>query len=266
MGRLLHLVAYFVFLPLGALAQTGTSTASMQLSKEQMVALLETIDRNQANSGDYRIKAYMEQKDGKSGMTAYELSIYRRDNDDQLMLLFEKPTTEAGKGYLRIDKNLFIYDPTVGRWERRTEREGIGGTGSRGADFDRSRWAIQFNPEYIAYTNLGKFKVHHLRLTAKDGVDVPYPTVDLWIEEKTGHILKTQDRALSNRLVRTSYYPEWSSFDSPSKGARVFFPKRIHIFDEIEKQNQTQVVFKEVDGQALPKNIFTKAWLESQSR
>ena len=50
------------------------------------------------------------------------------------------------------------------------------------------------------------------------------------------------------------------------KGARVFFPKRIHIFDEIEKQNQTQVVFKEVDGQALPKNIFTKAWLESQSR
>ena len=42
----------------------------------------------------------MEQKDGKSGMTAYELSIYRRDDDDQLMMLFEKPTTEAGKGLL----------------------------------------------------------------------------------------------------------------------------------------------------------------------
>ena len=70
--------------------------------------------------------------------------------------------------------------------ERRTEREGIGGTGSRGADFDRSRWAIQFDPEYVADTKLGKFSVHHLRLRAKDGVDVPYPTVELWIEEKTG--------------------------------------------------------------------------------
>ena len=266
MHRLLHLVSYCLLLPLATYAETSTGTTNTSLSTAEMVALLKTIDQNQANSGDYRIKAYMEQKDGKSGITAYELSIYRRDDDDQLMMLFEKPTTEAGKGYLRIDKNLFIYDPTVGRWERRTEREGIGGTGSRGADFDRSRWASQFDPEYVADTKLGKFSVHHLRLRAKEGVDVPYPTVELWIDQQTGHVLKSQDRALSNRLVRTSYYPEWASFESPSKGTRVFFPKRIHIFDEIEKQNQTQVVFKEVDGQALPKNIFTKAWLESQSR
>ena len=33
--------------------------------------------------------------------------VYRRDADDKLMILFTKPKGEAGKGYLRLDKNLW---------------------------------------------------------------------------------------------------------------------------------------------------------------
>ena len=74
----------------------------------------------------------------------YELLVYRRDNEDKLIFLFTKPKAEQGKGYLRLDKNLWIYDPAVGKWERRTERERIGGTDTRRGDFDESRLADEY--------------------------------------------------------------------------------------------------------------------------
>ena len=244
----------------------GWSADNTGLSTAEMVALLQTIDERQQNGGDYRVTAYLEQKEAGRDQLAYEMTIYRRDEKDLLMMLFQKPKLEAGKGYLRLNRNLFIYDPTVGKWERRTERERIGGTGSRRSDFDESRLAQEYDPTYVAAETLGKHQVHHLKLTAKKGVDVGYPTVDLWIDRETKNILKTQDRALSGKLMRTSYYPKWQKFQSPSKGGEVYFPKRIHIFDEVEKENQTQIIFKDVDLSPLPRNIFTKAWLESRSR
>ncbi|MCB9528434.1 MAG: outer membrane lipoprotein-sorting protein [Myxococcales bacterium] len=236
------------------------------LGDEEMVALLRQIDDRQRNSGDYKALAFIEQREKGKEKVAYEAVIYRRDEDDKLMILFLRPKAEAGKGYLRVDQNLFIYDPGVGKWERRTERERIGGTDSRRADFDESRLAEEYSPSYVASEKLGKFDVHHLKLTAKPGVDVAYPVLELWIDAATGNILKAQDFALSGRLMRTAYYPAWRQIESPSKGTPVYFPEQIRLYDEVEKENQTLIVMRKVDLDALPANIFTKAWLESQSR
>ena len=249
-----------VFIAMSAPAQ------SAPLDQASMVELLKSIDDRQRNGGDYKALAYIEQREKDKDLMVYESVIYRRDASDQLMILFLRPKSEAGKGYLRKDKNLFIYDPTVGKWERRTERERIGGTDSRRADFDESRLAEEYDPNYVASEKLGKFEVHHLKLTAKKGVDVAYPVVHIWIDKKTSNVLKVQDRALSGRLMRTVYYPKWRRIKSESKGGDVYFPKRILIFDEVEKSNQTQVVMRKIDLNPLPKNIFTKAWLEGQSR
>jgi hypothetical protein len=192
--------------------------------------------------------------------------VYRRDADDQLVLLFLKPQAEAGKGYLRVDKNLFFYDPSVGKWERRTERERIGGTNSQRADFDESRLAIEYTPSFVAEETLGKYTVNHLKLTLKDGVDAAWPVIDLWLDKATGNTLKIQDFALSGKLMRTAYYPEWQKKYSDSKKADVYFPKEIRIFDEVEKGNATTIVIQEVELKPLEENMFTKAWLEARSR
>ena len=72
------------------------------------------IDNRQRNSGDYAAVTYIEQKEAGKTDLVYEAVIYRRDEEDKLMILFTKPSAEAGKGYLRLDRNLFIYDPSVG--------------------------------------------------------------------------------------------------------------------------------------------------------
>ena len=249
-----------------AAALCAPAAAHAGLTGAQTLALLKVIDDHQRNSGDWKARVFIEQKEKDKNDIVYDGVYYRRDADDKLMILFLRPKSERGKGYLRLKKNLWFYDPRVGKWERRTERERIGGTGSNRQDFDESRLADEYNGKHTGDAKLGKYKVHLLTLTAKKGVDVAYPKVKMWVDQQTSNVLKRQDFAASGKLLRTAYYPTWRKVHSPSKGGEVWYPKQIRIFDEIEKANRTTVVIRQVDLRPLPANIFTKAWLESKSR
>ncbi|KFE71805.1 outer membrane lipoprotein-sorting protein [Hyalangium minutum] len=240
--------------------------AAFALDAAELKKTLEVIDDRQRNSGDYKSLVYLEQKEKDKADTVREALVYRRDADDKLMILFTKPKGEAGKGYLRLDKNLWIYDPNVGKWERRTERERIAGTDSRRADFDESRLAEEYDATYEGEEALGKFQVHKMSLKARPTIDVAYPVIKLWVDKETTNVLKRQEFALSGRLMRTLYYPKWQKLFSESKGADVWYPQEIRIYDEVEKANSTVILIKSVDLRSLEANIFTKAWLESKSR
>ncbi len=105
-----------------------------------------------------------------------------------------------------------------------------------------------------------------LELKVKEGIDVAYPVVKLWIDKTNNNILKRQEFALSGRLMRTAYYPKWQKLFSESKKSEVWFPGEMRFFDEVEKSNSTLVLMKTVDLSKLDENMFTKAWLESKSR
>ena len=236
------------------------------LTPAEVAALVKELDDRQRNSGDWKARIYMEQKEKDKNDVVYDAVVYRRDESDQFMIMFLRPKAERGKGYLRIDKNLWFYDPRVGKWERRTERERIGGTDSNRADFDESRLSEEYVAKWLEDGKLGKFQVHEIELNAKKGVDVAYPKLRLWVDKDTHNTLKQQDFAASGKLMRTSYFPKWMKIFSPSKGEEVWYPKEMRFFDEIEKGNRTTVLMRTVDLNKLPANIFTKAWLESKSR
>ncbi len=256
--------ALLLLIPLLLIPMGGAQAAP--LAAEALQPLLSRLDDRQRHPGDYKALIYMDQhKKGEEDLV-YEAVIYRRDAEDRFMMLFSRPRTEAGKGYLKIDRNLWLYDPGVGKWERRTDREGLGGTGSKKSDFDPPRFANDFEHTYVAEEKLGRFAVHHLRLKARKGVEISYPNVDLWIDQATENVLKVQERALSGKLIRTVYYPKWKKVYSEAKKADIYYPKEIRAFDEVETGSRTTVVFKRIDLNPLPANLFTKAWLESQSR
>ncbi len=253
------------FAVVAVLASIFAGSASAQPTDAEVTAMIKVIDDRQENSGDYRSIAYLEQKEKGKADVAFEVEFFRRDADDKLMILFTKPKNEAGKGYLRLDKNLFLYDPTVGKWERRTERERIGGTSSNRQDFDESRLSEEYAAKFVAMEKLGKFAVTHLTLSAKPDVDVAFPTVELYVGPD-GNVLKREDKALSGKLQRTTYYPKWNKVYSESKKGDVYVPAEIRIFDEVLKGNSTVMIIKTTDLRPLDANLFTKAWLESKSR
>jgi outer membrane lipoprotein-sorting protein len=240
--------------------------AAAAMSSPQMVALLKEVDVRQNSNGDWRAAAYLEQKEKDKVDTVYETEYFRRSEDQKFMILFTKPKSSAGQGYLRIDKNLWFYDPSVGKWERRTERERIGGTNSRRSDFDESRLAEEYDPTDLGDQKLGVYNAYLLELKGKSGQDLAFPVVKVWIDKDTKNVLKRQEFALSGRLLRTAYYPKWKKIYSPSKKGDVWYPEEIRFYDEVEKANQTLVLIQSVDPSPLPPNLFTKAWLESKSR
>ncbi len=243
-----------------------SAPVALAMEPAAMTQLLATLDDRQRNGGDYKALVYLEQKEKDQTDAVREAFVYRRDADDKLMILFSRPKGEAGKGYLRLDKNLWSYDPSVGKWERRTERERIAGTDSRRADFDESRLAEEYDPSFDGEGKLGKYTASMLTLKAKQGVDVAYPVIKLWVDKDSSNILKREEYALSGRKMRTLLYPRWKKLFSESKGADVWFPEEIRIYDEVEKANSTTILIKSIDLRSLEANLFTKAWLESKSR
>jgi len=252
---------------LALLALCGLAPAlARALSQAEAFDLVRKFDDRQHNDGDFTGLCFLEQKEKDKSDVVRELVYYRRSEGQRLLMLFTKPKSEAGKGYLRIEKNLWLYDPGTGKWERRTERERIGGSDSRRGDFDESRLTEEFDIKWEADEKLGAYTAHKLLLTAKEGVDVAYPTARMWYDAATGNLLKRQDLALSGRLMRTALYPRWKKVYSESKKGDVWYPEQIYLYDEIERQNSTMVIIKQVDLRPLDANMFTKAWLEAKSR
>jgi hypothetical protein len=235
------------------------------MSPADILTMLKTVDDRQRNSGDYKSLFWMQQKEKDKQDVIYEGVYFRRSEDKKLMILFLEPKASQGQGYLRMESNLWFYDPTVGKWERRTERERIGGTNSRRSDFDDSRLADEYEAAFVAREKLGVHEVVHLKLTGKSGIDVAFPVIELWVDGDM-NVLKRQEFALSGKLMRTAYYPKWEKVFSESKKTDVWYPKEIRFFDEVEKGNSTVMNIKQVDLKTLDANMFTKAWLESKSR
>jgi outer membrane lipoprotein-sorting protein len=251
----------------GGLASLGAPRPALAApTTAEMVEILKVVDERQRNQGDWRSMFYMEQKERDKVDVIYEGIFFRRSADQRFMILFTKPKASQGQGYLRLDKNLWFYDPSVGKWERRTERERIGGTNSRRSDFDESRLAQEYDPEFVAEEKLGAYTATVMNLKGKPNLDLAFPSIKLWVDKDSKNILKRQEFALSGKLLRTSYYPKWKKVFSESRKADIWYPQEIRFFDEVEKQNQTLIVIKTVDLKPLEPNLFTKAWLESKSR
>ncbi|HEX3597513.1 MAG TPA: outer membrane lipoprotein-sorting protein [Polyangiaceae bacterium] len=258
-----------VILILAAFAALGplrVTRAHAALSKPELVELLKVVDDRQKNQGDWKSSVYIEQKEKGKVAVVYDALVFRRSADQKFMILFEKPKASEGQGYLRVDKNLWFYDPAVGKWERRTERERIGGTNSRRSDFDESRLAEEYDPEDAGNEKLGAYDAQVLNLKGKPGLDLAFPVIKLWVDKETKNVLKRQEFALSGRLLRTSYYPKWKKIYSESKKADIWYPQEIRFYDEVEKENSTLILIQTVDLHSLEPNLFTKAWLESKSR
>jgi len=254
------------FLFFAALSAGGLPRSASAASKAELIELLKGVDDRQRNQGDWRSNVYIEQKEKDKVAVVYDALVFRRSADQRFMILFTKPKASQGQGYLRVDQNLWFYDPTVGKWERRTERERIGGTNSRRSDFDESRLAEEYDPEDNGEEKLGVYTAQVMTLKGKPGLDLAFPVIKLWVDKATKNELKRQEFALSGRLLRTSYYPKWQKIYSESRKGDIWYPQEIRFYDEVEKQNSTLILIKSVDLKPLEANLFTKAWLESKAR
>jgi len=74
--------------------------------------ILATIDqRSNFKSSDFSAVVSLVSEDPEKGVESRTVRTFRRDTQDMFLMLILKPENQLGQGYLRVEDNLWFYDP-----------------------------------------------------------------------------------------------------------------------------------------------------------
>jgi outer membrane lipoprotein-sorting protein len=242
-------------------------SASLSAQSGDQKALLNRVDelvrfRSSDFTADYLI---VMDKPGQT-QNATQAVIFRRDSEEKYCILILKPDVDKGKGYLKIDGNLWFYDPVGRRFTFTSAKERFQNSNARNSDFTRSNFAGDYDVTASSREKLGKFNCTVLSLKANNP-EVTFPKTKLWISEDN-LVRKTEDYSLSGQLLRTTAIPTYQSI-----GDR-YIPVSVVIVDNLRGKTvngrfvseRTQITISKPSMEKLPDNLFTKAYLEKVGR
>lgn len=181
--------------------------------------------------------------------------LFRRDRNDQFLILILQPDVQRGQGYLQVDDNVWFYDPQSREFERTTIRENIQGSDAQNADLDQSSFSDDYRVAAWEEGRLGSFDVWVLDLEAT-APDVAYDRVRLWVRRDETLVLKQEDYSVSGRLMRTSLYPRYT------RVGEKLLPQQVLIIDELNEGERTQLTMSDATTRTIPDSVFSKAYLE----
>ncbi len=184
--------------------------------------------------------------------------LFRRDVNDQFLILILQPEVQRGQGYLQIDENVWFYDPDSRRFERTTIRDNVQGSDAQNADFNRNSFGTDYEVTDAREGRLGNFDVWILDLAATS-TDVAYDRVRLWVRKDMPLVLKQEDYSVSGRLMRTSLYPRYE------RVGEKLLPKQVLIVDELNEGRRTQLTMSDATTRPIPDSVFSRAYLERVS-
>ncbi len=236
-----------------------TTLAHAQEAPSDFETILENIAQNTRFPADVTATATLEQRDPQDGDETSTVRMFRRDADDTFLMLFERPATQLGQGYLNIADGLWFYDPESRQFTYTSLEESFGSTDARNSDFETSNLAEDYDVVASESGTLGNFDVWILDLEATNN-EVAYPYRKIWVSKDPNLVLKSEDYSLSKRLLRTAYYPSYAK-----TGERYLADKQLYV-DALTGGKQTQVTLTDISTAEIPDNVFTKAYVERVNR
>lgn len=190
-----------------------------------------------------------------------EALMFRRDRKKQFVLIFEKPEVQKGQGYLRLDDNVWFYDPESRKFDHSSMKENIQNTDAKNSDLAQSSFAEDYDVVGTKEGVLGDVPVWILALKAKHN-EVSYDKLKLFIAKKNSILLKQESYSsgTNTRLMRTSYYLKYIQI-----GVK-FMPSQLVLVDNLKEGERTVLTMSEASSDGIEDYIFTKAFIEEKSR
>ena len=201
----------------------------------------------------------LDERDPEEGDEASTVRMFRRDASDTFLMLFERPQTQLGQGYLNVADGLWFYDPESRQFTYTSFEESFGGTGARNSDFQASTLGEDYDVVSGESGTLGSFDVWILDLTAVSD-EVTYPLRKVWISKEPNLLLKSEDYSLTERLLRTSYYTSYV------RAGESFIADEFRFVDALVEGKSTNVTLADISASPIPDDVFTKAYVERVNR
>jgi len=196
------------------------------------------------------------EKPGEKPSTT-QVKIFRRDDHDQIVILIQKPEANKGQGYLKIDDNVWFYDPESGNYSHSTMKENVNGSEAKNSDFKKFSYATDYDIEKTDEGKLGAFPTWVISLVARNN-EVSYQKIRLTVRQDKPLPLKEEDFSLNGKPMRTTLYlPTYIQAGDKT------IPAKIKMMDEVNKGEQSVLTISDVFVGKLEDKYFQKTFLES---
>jgi len=242
------------------------TTLSLAQALPPAQPILQKLEDIQKFSTDIHSHVKLTQQKANQGTKIIEMEYYRRDKDAAFLINMLAPESDRGNGYLRIDENMWMYRRNTRTFQHINSDESIGGSNAKADDFKTRNvtetWAIQKTKdgkEKLSEEMLGKVPVYKLEVVAKVN-DVDYPKKIWWVRRDNNLLLKEEGYSQSGTLMETAYFLKYTMINNR------YVPVNQLFIDEFEKGNRTVVDLSDIKTDKLDDAVFTKAYLESQSK
>ncbi|AKF80241.1 outer membrane lipoprotein-sorting protein [Myxococcus fulvus] len=255
--------------PLAPAAQKEEKPAEAKPAESKAAVAAEEVirrvDARMALKSDFKstVRLREKRKDGTEALL--EMLVFRRDSSKDLLIYITKPRNMAGGGYLRIGRNLWEYDPSVGHWQRTTSRGNIVNTISCEEDFDRSHLLETYEVQDEGEETAAGTKFRKLFLKVRPGMEASFPQLRVWVDPDY-NIVKRVGYAPSGRVLRTDVIRGYQKILDPAADNRPVYLMREVLEVEEAEGTQLTVRYDEIELAPLSPNIFTKTWLEGRFR
>jgi predicted Fe-Mo cluster-binding NifX family protein/outer membrane lipoprotein-sorting protein len=186
-----------------------------------------------------------------------------KKGSDKVAALFLSPASEKGRGTLRLDENMWLYIPNVGKPIRITSLQSVVGGVFNNSDILRLDYAAEYFVEKMEeLTDKGKLTdkeeltdkyILHLKAKTKT---VAYDKLKMWVDKAT--ILPTKIECLTeaSMLIKTIYYKKTKDF-----GGEIVRPAVIETDSPLYKGYKSVMIFAKIKKRTFKDEVFTLTFM-----
>lgn len=207
--------------------------------------ILLQVDRNLAPES---YQMYRKLINAEPDGTRKEFVLYTaKKGHDRMVVLFLSPATDAGRTTLRVEDNMWLYIPEVGKPLRITSLQSVVGGVFNNSDLMR----LEFSAEYRADTVDDEGGAYLLGLKARTDT-VAYDRLKMWVDKT--HMLPTKIEAytVSGMLVKTIRYKNIKDF-----GSGVVRPSVMETDSPLYVGYKSTMLFAEIDLRDFSDEVFS---------
>ena len=212
--------------------------------------LLKEIDRNLTPESFESIKKIINiEPDGKE--KEFVLFVLKKGND-KMVTTFLAPKSEVGRSTLRLDENMWLYIPNVGRPMRITSLQSVIGGIFNNSDIMQLDYTSEYDVIEIADDNNEKL----LTLKAKT-FNVAYDQLKMWVNTKYNTPSKIECYTASGMLIKTLHYKEIKDF-----GNGIIRPTILETDSPLHKGFKSVMIYANIKPRKIDDEVFTLNYMD----
>lgn len=211
--------------------------------------LLEQVDRNLSPDSyeTYRKLINIEPDGRKKEFILFTV----KKGKDKVAALFISPASEKGRSTLRLEENMWLYIPNVGKPIRITSLQSVVGGVFNNSDILRLDYAAEYN--VVQMEDMGNEYVLHLKAKTKT---VAYDKLKMWVDKNKILPRKIDCLTEASMLIKTIYFKKTEDF-----GGGIVRPSVVETESPLYKGYKSIMIFAKIKERELKDEVFTLTYM-----